>query len=223
MPQHSLIQIYELLFNEYGPQHWWPGDSPFEICVGAILTQSAAWVNVEKAIGNLKTADALNSTALCSITTDKLASLLYSCGYYNAKAKKLKAFVKHLALLYDDNLDKLFDQSINDLRKELLSIHGVGDETADSMILYAAKMPIFVIDTYTRRIFTRLGYDAANDSYVNFQSLFSTNLPHHVKLFNEYHALLVNHGKEVCKKIPLCGKCCIEVLCSYQSDKQAKA
>jgi len=217
------MRIYDRLLGEYGPQRWWPADSPFEVCVGAILTQSAAWVNVEKAIANLKNADALSPIALRNIATGKLADLLYSCGYHNAKAKKLKVFVDHLSLHHKDDLDAMFDQPINDLRTELLSIHGVGNETADSIILYAAEEPIFIIDAYTRRIFARFGFEQASAGYTNFQALFMNNLHIDTKLFNEYHALLVNHGKKVCKKIPLCSKCCIEALCSYQSDKQAKA
>ena len=220
--QHTLLLIYNLLYAKHGPQHWWPADNPFEVCVGAILTQSAAWVNVEKAIANLKQADALTPAALRNIATDELAGLLYSCGYYNAKAKKLKAFVEHLAQHYDDDLDKMFDQPIDTLRTELLSIHGVGDETADSIILYAANKPIFVIDAYTRRILNRLGFEQANAGYTDFQAMFIDKLPHQTKLFNEYHALLVNHGKNVCKKIPLCSKCCIEVLCKYTRDKKAR-
>jgi len=223
MPQSRLLEIYNLLFAKYGPQHWWPADSQFEVCVGAILTQSAAWINVEKAIDKLKVADALNPAALLSIPINELANLLYSCGYYNAKAKKLKSFVEHVAQYHDDNLNELFDQPIDTLRKELLSIHGVGDETANSIILYAANKPIFVIDAYTRRIFIRIGFGQADDGYTDFQALFMDALPRQTQLFNEYHALLVNHGKNVCKKIPLCEKCCIEVLCEYQSDKRTKA
>jgi endonuclease-3 related protein len=191
--------------------------------VGAILTQSAAWVNVEKTIDNLKQAGALTPAVLRDVSADKLAELLYSCGYYNAKAKKLKAFVQHLFDDYNDNLDTMFNQDTEDLRTELLTIHGVGDETADSIILYAAKKPVFVVDAYTRRIFSRLGFDKADQKYGNLQALFVKNLIGESRLFNEYHALLVYHGKKVCKKIPLCHKCCIEVLCEYTSDKQAKA
>ncbi|MFC1998700.1 endonuclease III domain-containing protein [Chloroflexota bacterium] len=222
MPQHTLLKICDLLFAKYGPQHWWPAGSPFEVCVGAILTQSAAWVNVKKAITNLKQTKALSPAALRNMATDELATLLYSCGYYNAKAKKLKAFVEHLIQQHDDNLTRMFNQPINGLRTELLSIHGVGDETADSIILYAASKSIFVIDAYTRRIFGRLGFEEARAGYTDFQTMFMNTLPHDTKLFNEYHALLVNHGKNVCKKIPLCSKCCIEVLCQYQRDKISK-
>jgi endonuclease-3 related protein len=221
--QSTLLHIYDLLLAEYGPQHWWPANGPFEVIVGAILTQSTAWVNVEKATDNLRAAGALTPAALSSIATDKLANLLYSCGYYNAKAKKLKAFVQHLFDNYTDNLDSIFDQDIVDLRRELLDIHGVGDETADSIILYAAEKPIFVIDAYTRRIFARLGFREADDSYANLQTFFMKNLLRDTQLFNEYHALLVNHGKNVCKKIPLCKSCCTEALCKHASDKQAKA
>jgi len=219
----KLLRIYHLLWDEYGPQHWWPADSQFEVIVGAILTQSTAWINAKKAIDNLKNARALTTAALRNIASDKLAGLLYSCGYYNAKAKKLKAFVQHLYDHYNDNLDTMLNRNVEVLRSELLSLYGVGDETADSIILYAANKPIFVIDTYTRRIFERLGFREAIDSYINLQTLFMKNLLLDSQLFNEYHALLVRHGKELCKNIPLCRNCCIEVLCRYQSDKQAKA
>ena len=220
MPQHILFKIYDLLFAKYGPQHWWPADAPFEVITGAILTQSAAWANVEKAIDNLKTADALSPAELRNMPADDLARLLYSCGYYNAKARKLKAFAKHLHENHEDNLNHLFDQPVDELRKELMSIHGVGNETADSIILYAAEKPVFVIDAYTRRIFSRLGFDQADSKYEDFQHLFMDALPRDTRVFNEYHALLVRHGKEVCKKTPLCKDCCIGALCRYQSFSQ---
>ena len=216
MPQHALFNVYDLLFARYGPQHWWPADGPFEVIAGAILTQSAAWANVEKAINNLKLADALTPAALRDMAPGKLAQLLYPCGYYNAKAKKLKSFADHLKINHGDSLNHLFDQPVDILRKELLSIHGVGDETADSIILYAAGNPVFVIDTYTRRIFKRLGFNKAGSRYEDFQAWFMDILPPDMRLFNEYHALLVRHGKEVCKKTPLCRDCCIGVLCRYR-------
>ncbi|HEY48627.1 MAG TPA: hypothetical protein G4O13_01115 [Dehalococcoidia bacterium] len=197
----------------YGPQHWWPGDSSFEVIVGAILTQSAAWGNVEKAISNLKNAGALSPSSLREITLEELAHLIYPSGYYNAKALKLKSFVEHLGSAHQDSLEQLFVLDICSLRSELLSIHGIGDETADSIILYAARKPIFVIDAYTRRIIARLGLNPPRNDYAAFQSLFMENLPADEKLFNEYHALLVRHGKEVCKKSPLCAQCCLNSLC----------
>ncbi len=212
LPRH-LLDLYRLLFRRYGPQHWWPGDSPFEVIVGAILTQSAAWSNVEKAIANLKQAGFLSPSALRQAPLNLLAGLIYSSGYYNAKAAKLKAFVEHLGAHYQDDLSKLFDQEVEPLREELLSIHGIGEETADSIILYAANKPIFVIDAYTRRIIDRLGGAPELRRYVDYQSLFHNNLPHDAQLFNEYHALFVRHAKEACRKAPLCGKCVLSPIC----------
>ncbi len=209
----QLIQIYNTLFDSYGPQHWWPGETPFEVIVGAILTQSAAWTNVEKAIHNLKEADALNPTSLRELPHDKLAELVYPSGYFNAKAKKLKAFVEHLGKEHQDSLESLFSSDIPQVRAELLSLYGIGPETADSIMLYAAQKPIFVIDAYTIRIFNRLGISALQNDYHTFQALFMGNLPHETRMFNEYHALLVHHGKNVCKKKPLCNQCCVSSLC----------
>lgn len=211
----KLTEIYRTLFAYYGPQHWWPGDTPFEVIVGAILTQSAAWGNVEKAIANLKKAAALNPESLRQLPTDKLAELIRPSGYYNAKALKLKAFVERLGKVHQDSLDKLFSPDIPRLRSELLSIHGIGQETADSIILYAAHKPIFVIDAYTRRIISRLGLNPQQDNYAAFQALFMENLPADEKLFNEYHALLVRHGKQACKKKPICSSCCLKDLCVH--------
>jgi endonuclease-3 related protein len=204
----ALTVIYDQLFDRYGPQHWWPGDSPFEVIIGAILTQSTAWSNVEKAIANLKAEGLLDPVSLDEIATDKLAALIRPSGYYNAKAAKLKAFIERLRK-YDGSLDRLFELNTGDLRKELLSIHGIGPETADSILLYAAHRPVFVIDAYTKRIIGRLGLAPASDSYEAFHQLFMENLPHDEGMFNEYHALFVRHGKEVCRKTPRCEGCCL--------------
>ena len=211
----QLIEVYRLLFAHYGPQHWWPADTPFEVVVGAILTQSAAWGNVEKAIANLKKAGALNPVSLRQLPTDELAVLVRPSGYYNAKALKLKSFVERLGEAYHDSLEELFALDMPQLRNELLSIHGIGPETADSIILYAAHRPIFVIDAYTRRIIGKLGLSPSRDDYTAFQALFMENLPADEKLFNEYHALFVRHGKEACKKKPICDPCCLKDLCIY--------
>ncbi len=211
----ALLEIYHRLLARYGPQHWWPAEDPFEVVVGAILTQAAAWVNVEQALSNLKWATALTPVALRDLPLDRLATLIRPCGYYNAKAVKLRAFVERLGAHYGDDLGQLFALEIDDLRQELISIHGVGEETADSIILYAAKKPVFVIDAYTRRIIRRLGLTSVSDSYRAFQALFTENLPSEEELFNEYHALLVRHGKEVCGKIPQCTPCCLRSLCPY--------
>jgi endonuclease-3 related protein len=212
-PKTSLLAIYHLLHEQYGPQHWWPAETPLEMIIGAILTQSAAWTNVEKAIHNLKASSSLSIEGLQSIPQDELARLIYPSGYYNVKAKKIRAFVEWLAEKYDSDLNRLFALDIPTLRQELLSVHGVGEETADSIVLYAAHQPMFVIDAYTRRIITRLGLAPCEETYAAFQALFMENLLHDEALFNEYHALLVQHGKTVCRKVPLCRSCCLSHVC----------
>ena len=156
----TLNSIYERLFNRYGPQHWWPGETPFEVIIGAILTQSTAWSNVEKAIANIKAEGLLDPISLDEIETDKLAALIRPSGYYNAKAAKVKAFIDRLHNDYGRNLDRLFALDTTSLRQAMLSIHGIGPETADSILLYAAYRPVFVIDAYTKRIIARLGLRA---------------------------------------------------------------
>jgi endonuclease-3 related protein len=202
----------------YGPQQWWPADEPFEVMVGAILTQSAAWVNVEKAINNLKAAGMLSPRALRRLSLNELATLIRPCGYFNAKAGKLKALVEWLSQAYSDNLARLLATSLKQLRPQLLTVHGIGEETADSIILYAASKPVFVIDAYTRRIIDRIGLAprcSRGNSYSAYQTFFMENLPHRTTLFNEYHALLVHHGKKVCRKQPLCPECCLKDICRY--------
>ncbi len=209
----TLLEVYHRLLSRYGPQHWWPAEDPFEVIVGAILTQATAWTNVEQALSNLKQETALTPVALRHLPPHRLATLIRPCGYYNAKASKLKAFVERLGECYSDDLGLLFALEIDHLRQELLSIHGVGEETADSIILYAAKKPVFVIDAYTRRIIHRLGLAPQSDSYGAFQARFTKNLPLEESLYNEYHALLVRHGQEVCRKSPRCQNCCLRSLC----------
>jgi endonuclease III related protein len=212
----AFLKIYDLLFRRYGPQRWWPGDSPFEVMVGAILTQSTAWQNVEKAIVNLKTAGMMSPAALRAIPAPALAQLIYPAGYYNAKAVKLQALVRWLSASCGDNLNELFARDTGELRLQLLAVHGIGPETADSILLYAGNKPVFVIDAYTRRVFSRLGLKPENDTYDDWQMLFTRNLPQNTQLFNEYHALLVRLGKESCRKQPVCDNCCLRVLCRFQ-------
>lgn len=213
--KEALADIYRRLLARFGLQHWWPADEPFEVIVGAILTQSAAWFNVEKAIKNLKEAGALSPPALRELPLSRLAELVYPCGYYNAKALKLKAFADWLHDNYGDNLDSLFALDAEELRRQLLAVHGVGPETADSIILYAAAKPVFVIDAYTRRIMGRLGLAPKKDSYAAYQALFMENLPADPQMFNEYHALLVCQGKNVCRRSPICGDCCLHDICQF--------
>jgi len=185
------------------------------VIVGAILTQSAAWGNVEKAIANLRAANALSPKALRQLSTPKLAKLVHPCGYYNAKALKLKSFAYWLGNHHRDELERLFASDVGELRQQLLSIQGIGQETADSIILYAAGKPIFVVDAYTRRIISRIGLAPAKNSYADYQALFMENLPPDAALFNEYHALMVCLGKKVCRPQPLCPQCCLSELCRF--------
>jgi len=211
----SLRDIYQRLMAEYGPQHWWPAQEPFEVIIGAILTQSAAWGNVEKAIANLKVAKALSPKAIRRLPLPELALIVRPCGYYNAKASKLRSFAYWLGNHYADDLNRLFANNTDDLRQQLLSIHGIGQETADSIILYAAGKPIFVIDAYTRRIIDRISLAPNSNSYAAYQRLFMAHLPADVRLFNEYHALLVCLAKGICRKSPLCHQCCLGSICQF--------
>ncbi len=218
----ALLNIYHALIDHYGPQHWWPAEEPFEVMVGAILTQSAAWLNVEKAIANLKAARALSPQELRRLSLSEIATLIRPCIYYNVKARKLKSLAHWLGEHYDDNLNKLFANNIEHLRQQLLSIWGIGQETADSIILYAANKPIFVIDAYTRRIINRIGLAPDSNSYTAHQELFMNNLPADVELFNEYHALLVCLGKNVCRNRPFCWQCCLQNICHFSRKGRGK-
>ena len=208
-----LLDIYRRLLAHYGRQHWWPGDGPFETMVGAVLTQAAAWTNVEKAIANLKSAGVLSPKALRAMPAEKLASLLYPVGYYNSKARKLKAIAEYAGERFDDDLDAMSRVDARILRTELLDVYGIGEETADDILVYAAGKPAFVIDAYTRRICARLGLSTDRASYGDLQSVFVDHLPPDVQLFNEYHALLDRHGKETCRKRPLCRECVLLGIC----------
>ncbi len=204
----GIKKIYDILYTAYGPQDWWPGDSRLEIIIGAILTQAVSWKNVEKAIGNLKNNGLLDINGLDQIEQDQLAQLIKPSGYYNMKAKKLKSFIRFLKEDYNASLDNLAKGKPDNKREELLEIYGIGPETADSILLYAFNKPVFVIDTYTKRIFSRIGYIKANISYQKLQAKIENNLKTDKKLYNEYHALLVKHAKEHClKSSPLCKGC----------------
>ena len=185
--------------------------------VGAILTQAVAWRNVEKAIDNLKAAAVLSPQALRRLSLPEIAALIYPCGYYNAKAVKLQALVCWLGRDYGDDLNQLFACDVGILRQQLLAVHGIGPETADSIILYAANKPTFVIDAYTRRVIDRIGMAPDGNSYSIYQALFQNNLSTDVDLFNEYHALLVSLAKDVCRKRPLCQQCCLVSVCHFSA------
>ena len=205
------------MYTAYGPQRWWPGETALEIIVGAILTQSAAWTNVEKALSNLTAAGVLSPEGLRTLAEDQLAALIRPSGYFNAKASKLKAFVALLDERYGGDLDRMLGSPVDELRAALLTTHGIGPETADSILLYAAGRPLFVIDAYARRTFSRLGLLPESDSYHDWQRLFMRALPPDAPLFAEYHALIVRHGKEVCRKRPLCARCPLAEVCPVGS------
>lgn len=204
-----LADIYQRLYTKYGPQHWWPAEEPFEVIVGVILTQSTAWTNVEKAIVSLKQAGKLKPEALRKIPQDELATLIHSCGYYNDKAIKLKAFANWFGKYFSDSMEKLFAQEIGQLRQQLLGVFGIGEESADAVLLYAGNKPVFVVDNYTRRIFKRIGIQPRIDEYQYWQAIFMKNLPTDAALFNEYHALLDRLAKDICRTYPLCKECCL--------------
>jgi endonuclease-3 related protein len=204
----QLKAIYRRLYQAYGPQHWWPGDTPFEVMVGAVLTQNTAWTNVEKAIANLKRERLLTPSRLFNTDREKLASLIQPCGYFNIKTKRLRHLLSFIHTRYSGNLTRMFSTDPDLLRQQLLEVNGIGPETADSILLYAGGKPFFVVDAYTRRIFSRQGLIPDNADYHDLQGLFMDHLPRDVGYFNEYHALIVRVGKEHCKKTkPLCGRC----------------
>ena len=211
-----LATVYSLLYQEYGPQHWWPGDGPLDVVIGAILTQAASWNNVEMALANLKGAGCWSLDAIYEKPQDELAAIIRPSGYFNAKARKLKAFAGHVASNHAGDLDRFLALDVALLREELLSIHGIGPETADDIILYAAEKPSFVIDSYTRRIVTRLGIvpGGMTDTSVAYQALFQGNLAPDAGMFNEFHALLDRHAKETCAKVPDCARCCLVDVCA---------
>ncbi len=194
------FRIYQKLYAKFGPQYWWPADSPFEVMVGAILTQNTNWQNVEHAIHNLKGHSALSPKKLRKINIRRLASLIRSAGYYNIKAKRLRNFLDFFLKVYNGDIRRMRAASTESLRQELLSVNGVGPETADSILLYALDKPVFVVDAYTRRVLLRHGLIGEDSDYGEIQDLFARNLKKDARLFNEYHALLVKLGKDYCLK-----------------------
>ena len=206
-----LRQVFERMFEAYGPQHWWPADTPFEVMVGAVLTQNTAWSNVEKAIAELKRRDKLEAGAIARSRHDHLAAWIRPSGYYNVKAKRLKA----LCQWYLDHGEyrNLNAWATRELRHALLEVHGIGPETADDILLYAFQRPVFVIDAYTRRLFSRLGLCEREVGYETLRHALESALGPDVRLFNEYHALIVRHAKVSCRVKPLCEDCVLRSRC----------
>ena len=203
-----LLDLYRRLYKAFGPRHWWPGDSPFEVAIGAILTQNTAWHNVRKAIDNLKAASLLSPNALYALPVDDVAAVIRPAGYYNVKARRLKNFLEFLFLENGGDLEGLLTEALDTLRDKLLSIKGVGPETADSILLYAGNRPTFVVDTYTKRILCRHRLMPQEASYDEVRFFFMDCLEPDVAMFNEYHALLVHLGHTFCsKRNPKCKAC----------------
>ena len=203
-----LETVYSRLLQAYGPQNWWPADEPFEVMVGAVLTQNTSWFNVEKAINNLKQAHELDAAKILALADDELASLIRPSGYFNVKTRRLKNLCQWI--MEAGGLKALAHWNTSDLRVALLSLNGIGPETADDILLYAFERPVFVIDIYTRRLFSRLGLICGDEDYETLRHLFESALPDDVPLYNEYHALIVRHAKERCSQDEDCLHCQIE-------------
>lgn len=206
-----LMHAYERLFECYGPQQWWPAETPFEVMVGAILTQNTAWTNVEKAINNLKDQQLLSCERILLQTEESLAKQLRPSGYFNIKAKRLQNFCRWY--LEQGSLKQLSNMDTVQLRQALLTVNGVGPETADDILLYAFSRPVFVIDSYTRRIFSRLGLINSDSSYEQLRVFFEGGVTNEVAIYNEYHALIVVHAKQHCTKKTSCAGCCLRDMC----------
>ncbi|MCU7904281.1 MAG: endonuclease III domain-containing protein [Candidatus Thiodiazotropha sp. (ex Epidulcina cf. delphinae)] len=205
-----MLTIYRQLLDQYGRQHWWPAETPFEVMVGAVLTQNTAWTNVEKAIDNLKADGRLALDSMLSMSQQALADAIRPAGYFNVKAKRLLSLCRFLER--NPGLERL-DSGL--LRSRLLSVHGVGPETADDILLYAFNRPVFVVDAYTRRLFSRLGVIEPDIGYERLRQGFEQALGRDVRLFNEYHALIVAHGKSICRPRALCRECVLERHCLH--------
>jgi endonuclease III related protein len=203
-----LNEVYRRLLDAFGPQHWWPGESPFEVIVGAVLTQNTSWQNVERAIHNLREADLLDPQALYAVPVEELEELIRPAGYFRVKARRLRSLLAFVVDRYDGSLDAMFAVGLPDLRHELLAVNGIGPETADSILLYAGELPTFVVDAYTHRVFCRHGWIDFDADYHQIQDYVQGEIPQEVPLYNEFHALLVRLGKDYCRKTkPKCTEC----------------
>lgn len=204
----TLNAMYKKLYAYFGPQGWWPGETPFEVMIGAILTQNTNWENVEKAIHNLKHAKVFSLPKMLRMPSMRMARLIRPAGYFNLKSKRLKEFLRFLKQRFNADISRMRKENLNTLRQMLLQVNGIGPETADSILLYALDKPIFVVDAYTKRILERHKFIKSKSDYQGVQNLFMQNLKKDVKLFNEYHALLVRLGKDFClKNKPKCNLC----------------
>jgi len=206
-PELNVRQLYDDLFQAYGPQHWWPGESREEVVIGAVLVQSVSWKNVEQAIDNLRNENLIHFRRLYELPLADLHKLIQPIGYYRVKAKRLRNLLEFLVVKHDGSLDSLFALPMEAAREQLLAVNGVGPETADSILLYAGQMPSFVVDAYTRRVLLRHGWIDPPAKYEAMQRLFENQLPAEAELFNEFHALIVRVGNQFCSRTPKCEEC----------------
>lgn len=214
MAGNRVCDLFDRLHTAYGPQAWWPADGPFEVIVGAILTQRTAWRNVEQAMQCLRESSLLSAEAIDGAPTELVAEAIRAAGFYNAKAKKLKTFAAHLIERHEADLDRLLGLPGDALREELLGLCGIGEETADAILVYAADRPSFVIDAYTRRLLGRLGWIDGGEPYRELRDLFLNALPTDVGVLGEFHALIVRHGKAHCRSDPVCCGCPVRSICA---------
>ena len=213
MNTNNYNEAYQLLYDHFGPQNWWPGETPLEIMVGAILTQNTNWSNVQKAIVNLKSEKLLDYQSLSQLSVDELAQLIRPAGYYNLKAQRLKNLLDMVADSYDGEVGLFLGDELGSARENLLGVKGVGPETADSILLYACGHPVFVVDMYTHRVFSRHNMVEEETDYQAIQDVFVDHLPQDLQLYNEFHALIVRVASTFCKKTkPLCEKCPLQGL-----------
>ena len=210
-----LLAIFRLLLEHFGPLHWWPAESPLEVVVGAVLTQNTAWRNVEYAIANLRQAVPIAPRALLDLPRAELEELIRPAGFFRQKARCLHGLLGSLVNEHDGSLESWLAGPLEEARRRLLALAGIGPETADSILLYAGNRPTFVVDAYTRRLFARLGLIQGRESYEAIRALFMTTLPADAELFNEYHALIVETCKTFCRKTPLCPSCPLYPSCPY--------
>jgi endonuclease-3 related protein len=204
------MEMFTFLSNHFGPQNWWPAETELEVMVGAVLTQNTNWKNVEKAVENLKSRNILSVESLSSLSATEIAHEIRPAGYFNIKAKRLKNLIDFIVERYQADLTLFLQDESQSIRRGLLSVKGIGPETADSILLYAARRPVFVIDTYTHRILCRHNMCEEQATYDELQALFMDHLPEDSALFNEFHALIVQVGKAYCRKKPLCNRCPLE-------------
>ncbi|MGC9362081.1 MAG: endonuclease III domain-containing protein [Candidatus Syntrophosphaera sp.] len=212
----SLVRIYDMLFSRFGDRHWWPGQTRDEVIIGAILAQNVAWSNVKTAIGRLRERGILSLKGVLDTPAEELAPLIRSTRYYNQKAAKLKAFARFFEDEFDLDHGRMFSRGVSGLRVRMLAIKGLGPETVDSILLYAGDLPVFVIDSYTRRLLGRLGFKPGKESYAGWQSFMTSRLPRDIRLYKDFHAQIVCLCKDICKPVPRCDKCPLAEICAFR-------